>query len=363
MMESLISEWDGETVVVRYDRSTGAWMFIAIHSTRLGPATGGTRMMNYPTPEAALRDVLGLAKTMTYKFAVPGLPRGGGKAVISDPGDLDHQSRADLLRRYGELVHQMGGSFFTGPDVGTTSADMDIIAETGTPYIFYRTKTAGRAGSSGVITALGVFTGIKVTCKQLFGDASLKDRRVLVQGAGRIGAALIEYLHKAGAEVVFSEMDEDVIRRFQDGIGLRFVSPEEVYTTECDIFAPCAMGGVLNADTIPQLKCRAVAGCANNQLANPEDAERLRAKEILYAPDYVINVGAAMAIPEMESLGWSYDEAEKQVTESVESALEHIYKSATEEGITTEVAALRIVEERLSKGTYPRYILQEFDCW
>jgi len=347
-MESLLREWDGETVIVRYDRPTGAWIFIAIHSTRCGPAAGGTRMKSYPDVQSALQDAFRLAAGMTYKFATPGIPFGGGKAVIALPPDFDPQSRPALLRRHGALVHQLGGLFYTGPDVGTSSADMDIIAETGAPYVFARTPAAGGAGSPGPFTALGVFTGIQVACEHLFGERSLKGRRVLVQGTGSVGGTLIEHLRAADAEVVFSEVDEDAIRHFRDELGTQFVPPEAVHTTECDIFAPCALGGVLNASTIPQLTCRVVAGGANNQLACPEDAESLRARGILYAPDYVINVGGAMAILGLETQGWTQERAEKEVVESVRRALRQIFEVAATERVTTEVAARRIAEERLS---------------
>jgi leucine dehydrogenase len=347
-MESLLREWEGETVVVRYDRPTGAWIFIAIHSTRLGPAAGGTRMKSYPDVQAALRDVFRLAEGMTYKFAGPGMPYGGGKAVIALPSDFDPQARPALLRRYGALVHQLGGLFLTGPDVGTSSADMDVIAETGAPYIFARTPAAGGAGSSGPFTAVGVFSGIQAACEHLFGEASPKGRRVLVQGTGSVGGPLIERLRTAGAEVAFSEVDEGAIGRFRDELGLPFVPAEAVYTVECDIFAPCALGGVLNADTIPRLKCRAVAGGANNQLASPEDAERLQARDILYAPDYVVNVGGAMAVLGIETQGWTPERAEKEVAESVRRALRQVFQLAAAEGMTTEAAARRLAEERLS---------------
>jgi leucine dehydrogenase len=347
-MESLLREWGGETVIVRYDRLTGAWIFIAIHSTRLGPAAGGTRMRSYPDVQAALQDALRLAAAMIYKFAVPGMPWGGGKTVIAIPPNFDSQSRPALLRRYGALVHQLSGLFSTGPDVGTSSADMDVIAETGAPYVFGRTPSAGGAGSSGPATALGVLAGIQVACEHLFGAASLKGRRVLVQGRGSVGGPLIEYLRAAGAEVVFSEVDEGAIRRFRDELGLEFVPAEAVYATECDIFAPCALGGVLNANTIPQLKCRAVAGGANNQFAGLEDAESLWARGILYAPDYVINVGGAMALLGLETQGWTQERAEKEVAESVQRALGRIFELAATEDITTEAAARHIAEERLS---------------
>ncbi len=350
MIEQLLKDWDGETVVVRYDRPTGAWIFIAIHSTQLGPATGGTRLKSYTSPEAAISDVLKLAAGMTYKFAVPGFPRGGGKAVIAIPDDFDPQSRTDLRRRYGKLIQQLGGLFYTGPDVGTSSTDMDIIAETGAPYIHSRTPSAGGAGSSGPATAMGVFTGIQVVCEQLFGDASLEGRRVLVQGVGDVGESLIEHLRAAGAEVLFSEVDEKLIRRFRDELGFQFVPAKAVYSTECDIFSPCALGGVFNGDTVSQLRCRAIAGGANNQLAGPEDAERLRTRGILYAPDYVINVGGAMAITGIEALGWSREEAMRQVVTSIQGGLRQVFELAEKEGITTEGAALRVAEEHLSTG-------------
>ena len=349
-MESLIREWDGETVILHYDRPSGAWIFIAIHSTCLGPAAGGTRMKYYHDVEAGLQDVLRLSAGMTYKFAVPGIPYGGGKAVIAIPSDFDKQSRQALLRRHGALIQQLGGLFFTGPDVGTSSEDMDIIAETGAPYIFSRTPAGGGSGSPGPFTALGVFTGIQTACEHLFGDVALKKRRVLVQGTGSVGGALIEHLGASGAEVMFSDVDEDAIRRYQDEFELKFIPAEEVYRTECDIFAPCALGAVLNADTISQLKCRVVAGGANNQLADPADAKRLLDRDILYAPDYVINVGGAMAILGMETQGWARDQAEKEVVENVQRVLRQVFELAATEGITTETAAARIAEERLSAG-------------
>jgi leucine dehydrogenase len=349
MIESMLREWGGETVIVRYDRPTGAWTFIAIHSTRLGPATGGTRMKSYPDVQAALQDALRLAAGMTYKFAVPNLPYGGGKAVIDIPPDLDAQSRLALLRRHGALIHQLGGLFLTGPDVGTSSADMDIIAETGAPYIFARTPAAGGAGSSGPFTALGVFTGIQVACEQIFGDVSLEGRRVLVQGTGSVGGALIEHLRAAGGRIVFSDVDEGAIHHYRDEVGLEFVPAERAYGTECDIFAPCALGGVLNANTIPQLRCRAVAGGANNQLTHPEDAERLRARGIVYAPDFVINSGGALAILGLETQGWGRERAEREVVETIRLALQRIFEVAAAEDITTEAAACQIAEDRLSE--------------
>lgn len=348
-MESLLSEWDGESVIIRYDQPTGAWIFIAIHSTRLGPAVGGTRIKSYPNIQAALKDALRLAAGMTYKFAVPGMPWGGGKAVIAIPPDFDFQSRLALFRRYGELIGKLGGLYNTAPDVGTSSNDMDIIAETGAPYVFGRTLASGGSGSSGPATALGVFTAIQVACEYLFGEATVKNRHVLVQGAGSVGGALIELLRAAGADVAFSEVDENNISRYRDEAGIRFIPETDVYSTEYDIFAPCALGSVINATTIPQLKCRAVVGGANNQLAEPEDAEKLKEKDILYAPDYVVNVGGAMAGLGQETLGWTQIQAEKEVVGNIHRALRQVFNLAAKMDITTEAAAQQIAEERLSQ--------------
>jgi len=347
-MESLIRPWGGEEVIIRHDKPTGAWILIAIHSTRLGPAAGGTRMKSYPDLRAALQDALRLAEAMTYKFAVPGISRGGGKAVINLPAHFDPNLRPDLLRRYGSLIRQLKGLYYTGPDVGPSSSDINTIAETGSPYVFGRTPEAGGAGDSGPITALGVFAGIQVICEHLFGNPSLKHRRILVQGAGSVGRTLIDLLQVAGAEVIFNDIDESVICRFRDEKGFHCVPAESIYGTECDIFSPCALGGILHTTTIPQLKCKAVAGGANNQFAHPEDAELLHKRGILYAPDYVINAGGAIGIPGIEALGWSRDRAEKEVTGSIQRALRRILEMSDSEGITTDVAARRLAEERLS---------------
>lgn len=349
-MQALLQEWDGEEVVIRHDQPTGTEIFIAIHSTRLGPAVGGTRMKSYPDADAALGDALRLAEGMTYKFAVPGLPFGGGKAVLAVPGDFDPEARPALLRRYGEIVFQLGGRYRTAPDVGTSSADMDIVAETGAPYVYARTTAAGGSGSSGPATALGVFTGIQVACEHLSGDLSLEGRRVLVQGAGSVGGPLIEHLLDAGARVLFSEVDEGAIHHLRDDLGLELIAGEDVYATECDIFSPCALGGVLDHETIPQLRCRAVVGGANNQLGAPEDEDGLQARNILYAPDYVVNVGGAMAGLAMETRNLPREEAEGEVVESVRRVLGRIFELSASEGITTGAAARRIAEERLAAG-------------
>jgi leucine dehydrogenase len=350
-MESLLKEWNGENVIISYDHPTGAWIIIAIHSTKLGPVGGGTRMKSYPDVQSALQDSLRLAEAMTYKWAISGMAFGGGKTVIAIPPDFDQQSRQALLRRYGTVIHKLGGLFNTGPDVGTSSSDMDIIAETGSPYVFGRTPAAGGFGSSGPATALGVFSGMQIACEHVFGERSLSGRRVLVQGAGSVGGSLIEYLHSAGAEVQFSDVGEGAICRFRDDFGLQCIPSDDVYSVECDILSPCALGGVLNDTTIPQLKCHIVAGGANNQLTKPENAEHLKDRGILYTPDYVINAGGAMFIVGMEIQGWTKEQMENEVTDGIQNVLKQIFKLSATRGITTEAAARQIAQKRLSPDT------------
>lgn len=346
VLEALLKKWEGEEVIIRYDKPSGAWIIIAIHNTRLGTATGGTRMLSYPDVKAAVLDALKLAEGMSFKYAVANFPRGGGKAVIDLPESFDALQRPELLKRYGSLIHQLGGFFETGPDVGTSSEDMDIIAETGDPYIFCRTPAKGGAGDSGPATAFGVYHGILAVCTHLFGQASLERKRILVQGAGSVGGPLIDLLLEAGAEVMFSDLDDRTVRLLQDKKGLTFIHPDKIFDTPCDIFAPCALGGILNKDSIPRLKCLAVAGGANNQLAEPADAERLWGRQVLYAPDYAINIGGAMAIIGIETMGWSQKEADKNVS-SVQETLKHIFATAKAEGINTDAAARRIARKRL----------------
>lgn len=346
MIDQRLKAWNGEQLVMRRDRETGAWILIAIHSTVLGPAAGGTRMKPYPDIDAAVEDAFRLSEGMTYKFATPGLPFGGGKAVIMVPSTLDPGQRPGLLRRYGEAVNELGGRFLTGPDVGTSPRDMDVIAETAGDHVFCRTAEAGGAGDPGPYTALGTFIAIQAVCERV--SIPLDGASVVVQGAGDVGGPLIERLVDAGAAVAFSDVRDAVVRRYRDEMGVDFVPPEDAATTPCDVFAPCALGGGLDADSIPRLRCRAVAGSANNQLAGPADAERLQQRGILYAPDFVANVGGAMAMPGIEALGWTEEQAAEEVRNYVGRTLREVFETAATEQISTDAAARRMAEVRLA---------------
>ena len=303
-------------------------------------------MKTYPDLVKAVQDAHNLSAGMTFKFAVADLNRGGGKAVIALPAEFNAAGRNALLRRYGAFLKRMRGLFETGPDVGTTDRDMDVIAETGAPHVFCRTVKNGGSGDTGPATALGVFYGIQAVSKHLYDSPSLQGRRVLVQGAGSVGRPLIDLLERAGAEILFSDVDAELSAAIETTTSARFIPLEEVFETECDIFSPCAMGGVLSAEIIPKLKCQAVAGGANNQLATPEDAERLQARNILYAPDYAINIGGALVATLMGLEGKSRTAAEQRV-QSVADTLQHILQVAEANNFTTEKAAQQIAADRL----------------
>ena len=341
MFEELLRRWDGEHAVARYDASTGTWMLVCIHSTQLGPAMGGTRMKAYSEPAEALEDGLRLAGGMTRKLAVLGLPCGGGKAVLAVPSIPAGDERRRVLERYAELVDSLGGTFVTGPDVNTGEADMDVIGDR-TRHVFCRSIESGGSGDPSVHTALGVFYGIRASLAHAFGSDDPAGRTVLVQGAGSVGAKLAKLLAEAGATVLVSDVDEERAR----ATGAVTVPPDVALETECDVYAPCALGATLNADSIPRLRCSVVAGAANNQLKTDEDGERLRARGVLYAPDYAINGGGALHGIGLEHLGWDAEQLEREV-EGIGATLSRIYAEADAEGIPTHAAAERLAAERL----------------
>src|SRR5215210_457526 len=297
--EELLQHWDGEQVVIHRDQPSDSWIFICMHSTRLGPAAGGTRMKVYDTPADGLLDAMRLSAGMTSKLAVADLGLGGGKAVLAVQRIPHGEDRRRLLHRYGDMVASLGGSFITSSDMNTGVEDMDVIAER-TEHVFGRSEAAGGAGDPGPFTARGVSHGIKATLAYAFGSDELAGRTVLVQGAGSVGAALAQLLGEGGATVLVADIDADRARAVATAAGGATVEPEAALELECDVYAPCALGATLSAATVPRLRCRIVAGSANNQLAQPEAAELLRDAGILYAPDYVINAGGAIGINYLE---------------------------------------------------------------
>jgi leucine dehydrogenase len=344
-LERVIEGWNGEQVVVRFDAPTRSWIFICIHSRRLGPAAGGTRMKVYGSTADALRDGTRLAEGMTVKMAAAGFSFGGGKCVIAVPALLQGAERDELFRRYAETVASLGGSFWTGCDMNTTPSDLDVMAER-CPYVFGRSVANGGSGEPGPITARGVFYGIRATVEHAFGSPSLEGRTALVQGVGSVGARLAELLSKAGAEVLVSDLAADRAAELAERVEARVVPPEHALATECDLYAPCATGGTLSAETIPHLRCRVVAGSANNQLATPADADRLRERGILYAPDFVINAGGVFHNVGIEALGWD-DAGVERALQGIGDTLTQVFERSEVEGISTASAAEALAQSRL----------------
>jgi leucine dehydrogenase len=343
--EQLLSGWDGETAVIHRDQETGGWMFICIHSTRRGPAGGGTRLRTYDTPAAGLDDAIRLSGAMTRKLAVAGLPFGGGKGVIAVPEIPSGDRRRELFLRYGELIESLGGTYRTSSDMNTGEADMDVIGER-TPYVFGRSAAAGGSGGPAPPTAVGVLHGIRASLAHVFGSGDPSGRSVLIQGAGGVGSALAGHLAAAGATVLVADVDTDRAEAVASRSGGRTVAPELIAETECDVFSPCAVGGVLNAETVGRLRCRIVAGSANNQLAAPEIAEAIYARGILYAPDYVVNGGGVIGVVGIEELGWSVPELDAALA-GIGDRLTEIYRRSDAGGISTVAVADEIVAERL----------------
>ncbi len=350
-MEELIREWEGEYFISRYDRPTGATIFIAVHSSRLGPPTGGTRLKAYETPRQALLDAMRLAQGMTYKWAVIDFPRGGGKAVIDVPGPLEPAARQGLMLRYGRWLSQLNGLFETGPDLGTGPEDMAIIARH-FAGVYGLPAESGGAGSSGPATALGVFSAIQAGCLHLFGTQDLGGRTVLVQGSGSVGETLIRLLLEAGATVKFAETDGKRASIISDHFGIEAVDPAAVYDEECEIFSPCATGGILNKHSIARLRCRFIAGAANNQLAEPEDGERLHRRGILYAPDYVINSGGAIYLTTIQGMGWDAERANERIRR-IGRTLQELLALAQNNQISPAMAAGTMAREHLDRKPAP----------
>jgi leucine dehydrogenase len=346
VFEELLEGWDGEEVAVRFDRDLATWMFVCVHSTRLGPACGGTRLKAYAEPGGALRDGLRLAGAMTFKNAVAGLPLGGGKAVLAVPDLPQGDRRRELLHRYGDLVRSLGGTYVTACDMNTTEGDMDVVGER-CPYVFGRSLACGGSGSSAPATATGVFHGIRASVAYAFGSPDLDRRTVLVQGVGAVGRSLAEQLAEVGARLMVTDVDEVRARDAAGALGAEVLAPEDAVGTACDVFSPNATDGVLSSETIPRLGCRIVAGAANNQLARPEDAALFGPLGILYAPDYVINAGGIIHLASLELLGEDEGKRDERLL-GIGDTLTEVLVAADAAGISTGAAAERIVEGRLA---------------
>ena len=333
-----------EQILYGYDKVSGLRTIIAIHSTALGPALGGTRFFDYGTEDEALTDVLRLSKGMTYKAAAAGLDLGGGKAVII--GDPHTEKSERLLRAYGRIVDSLQGRYITAEDVGTTAPDMDIVRRE-TRWAFGNSAHEGGSGDPSPMTARGLYAATRAVSQFLWNDPDLEGRRVALQGVGKVGSALVQFLVEARAEVIVSDVYEPALKSVVETYGVKTVDPDDIYTVDCDIYSPCSLGAGLNPTTIPRLNCQAVVGSANNQLANESDADLLEQREILYAPDFVVNAGGLINVYD-ELLGYSRLRATQRVDALFDATL-GLLEKARNAGVNPHFAAVQSAEKRIQE--------------
>jgi valine dehydrogenase (NAD+) len=336
-----------EQVVFCNDPSTGLQAIIAIYSTALGPALGGTRFYPYPTEADALDDVLNLSRAMAYKAACAGLDLGGGKAVII--GDPATDKTEALLRSYGRFVQAIGGRYYTACDVGTYVEDMDVVARE-CSFVTGRSPAQGGAGDSSILTAFGVFQGMRASAQVAWGAPTLQGRRVGISGVGKVGHHLVEHLLADGASVVVTDVAREAVERVRAAHPeVDAVEPDALIDAPLDVYAPCALGGALSDDTVPRLQSRIVCGAANNQLAHPGIEKMLEQAGVLYAPDYVVNSGGLIQVAD-EIHGYSEPRARAKAAEIFETTL-RIFALADAEGVPPSVAADRLAERRMEQIT------------
>ncbi|HEU4412191.1 MAG TPA: Glu/Leu/Phe/Val dehydrogenase [Polyangiaceae bacterium] len=334
---------DHEQVVFCRDKVTGLRAIIAIHDTTLGPALGGTRMWAYANEDDALRDVLRLSRGMTYKSAAAGLNLGGGKAVIVGDRSMKNEM---LFRAYGRFVQGLNGRYITAEDVNTTVRDMEWVRME-TEHVVGISRALGGSDDPSPVTALGTYEGIKASLKWATGNESLAGRRVAVQGVGAVGRHLVQHLVDGGALVTIADIDAENIKRVTaKASGVEVVAPDAIHAVPCDVFAPCALGAVINDQTLPQLRCSIVAGSANNVLADEDKhSAALESRKILYAPDYVVNAGGLINVAN-ELEGYDHDRALLQASGIYDITMQ-IFRIARDENITTLQAANALAERRI----------------
>ena len=325
--------------------------FIAIHDTSLGPALGGTRIWPHPTEEAAILDVLRLSQAMTYKSAVAGLPLGGGKALIMADSHTDKTEA--MFRSYGRFVESMGGRYITTEDVGASTQDLAWVAQE-TKHVVGLPESMGGGGNPASVTGFGVFQAMRACAEATWGSDSLSGRTVALQGYGNVATALGGHLLEAGARLIVTDIREE---KRQEAAALpgdvTVVKPDQLLSVECDVLAPCALGAVLNAESIPQLQCAVVCGAANNQLAEEEDAGRLMDRGILYAPDYVVNAGGVINV--FHEMNGPYDaKAALEMAAHIYDTTHRVIRTAKERSVTTAQAAGLMAEERLAAARRKR---------
>ncbi|MGM0410019.1 MAG: Glu/Leu/Phe/Val family dehydrogenase [Bacillota bacterium] len=336
-----MEEFDHEQIVVNYDKETGLKAIIAIHDTSLGPALGGTRLWNYETEEEALVDVMRLSRGMTYKAAAAGLNLGGGKAVVI--GDADEIKSEELWRAFGRFVQSLNGRYITAEDVNTTTQDMSYIAEE-TDHV---TGLAGTSGDPSPVTAFGVWKAIKATADEVYGTPDLEGRTIAIQGVGSVGYHLAKHIDEEGGKLIVTDIKQENIDKVVEDFGAEVVDPDEIFSVDCDIFAPSALGAVINDETITQLKCDIVCGAANNVLAEERHGDKLDEMGILYGPDYVANAGGLINVYD-ELQGYNRDRAISRASKIYDN-MKKVIEISKRDNIPTYKAADIMAEERIEK--------------
>lgn len=333
-----------EQLVFCHDPKTGLKAIIAIHNTALGPSMGGTRMWSYESEEEAIKDALRLSRGMTFKNAIAGLNIGGGKAVII--GDARKIKNEALMRRFGKFVHSLSGKYWTAEDVNMTSRDMEFV-KMETPFVTGIPESMGGSGDPSPVTAYGVYVGMKAAAKEAFGSDSLQGKKIVVQGAGHVGTHLVGHLVSEGAQVSVSDIFEDKLSAITKKHKVDVVAPGDLYAQEMDIYAPCALGGTLNDQTISEIRCALVAGAANNQLDDEKrHAETLQNRGIVYAPDFLINGGGITNVYYEQQGNYNRKRVYQQV-ERIYDVLLEVIAHAKANGDTTHGAALQLALNRI----------------
>jgi len=340
-----MEQYNHEQLAFYTDKAVGLRAIIAIHDTTLGPALGGCRMWKHATEEDAILDALRLARGMTYKSAAAGLNFGGGKAVII--GDPTKDKSEALFRAFGQFVDTLGGRYITTEDVGTAPGDLEYVA-TQTAHVVGLSESLGGSGDPSYATSVGVYEGIKASLEEALGDAALAGKVIAIQGFGKVAHYLAQHLKEDKVKLIVTDVNKEKLKQAKEEFNATVVSPEKIFDVPCDVFAPCALGGALNDSTIPRLRCKIVAGCANNQLLEDRHAELLAQRGILYAPDYVINAGGVINLSfEMTD----YDEeAALERVRGIGETLKKVYAIAKKEKTNTARAADRLAEERIAQA-------------
>lgn len=337
-----------EQIIFCNDTKVGLKAIIAIHNSALGPATGGCRMWNYKTEAEALTDVLRLSKGMTYKAAISGLSMGGGKSIIIGS---ESQKTPELLKRFGDFVETLKGNYVTAKDVGIDSSDLKTI-KSRTPHILGIAGETNSSGDPSPLTAWGVYNGMLACAEKAFGSKTLKGLHVALQGLGAVNYYLLKYLTQEGAKVTACDINKESIDRAQKEFNINLVSPDSIFDVNADILSPGALGAIINSQTIPKLKCKVIAGAANNQLATEKDGEELVRRGILYAPDYAINAGGLINIYH-EREGYNRDKAYAHVAK-IYDTIKNVLDVAGKEHLPTNLVANRIAENRVREAELAR---------